>query len=71
LRPLRNWLIQPRFAAVTHVSTSISLIACLLMAVTGYLTFTDKTKVNRKRLHVPFKPNLTIAGEHLEQLRAR
>ncbi|RSH89397.1 hypothetical protein EHS25_002509 [Saitozyma podzolica] len=35
-----------RFAAVTHVSTSISLITCLLMAVTGYLTFTDKTQGN-------------------------
>jgi hypothetical protein len=38
-----------RFAAVTHVSTSISLIACLLMAVTGYLTFTDKTQVGKTR----------------------
>ncbi|KAK1925556.1 amino acid transporter [Papiliotrema laurentii] len=35
-----------RFNAVTHVSTSMSLICCLLMAVTGYVVFTDKTQGN-------------------------
>lgn len=38
-------LTRDRFYAVTHVSTSISLIACLLMAVTGFVVFTDKTQV--------------------------
>jgi len=35
-----------RFARVTHYSTSISLIACLVMALSGYLTFGDKTLGN-------------------------
>jgi sodium-coupled neutral amino acid transporter 11 len=35
-----------RFARVTHYSTSISLVACLLMALSGYLTFGDKTLGN-------------------------
>lgn len=35
-----------RFNAVTHASTGMSLICCLLMAVTGYLIFTDKTQGN-------------------------
>ncbi|KLT45533.1 hypothetical protein CC85DRAFT_136756 [Cutaneotrichosporon oleaginosum] len=35
-----------RFNAVTHTSTSLSLVCCLLMSVTGYLTFTDKTEGN-------------------------
>ncbi|EIW73705.1 hypothetical protein TREMEDRAFT_67510 [Tremella mesenterica DSM 1558] len=35
-----------RFYAVTHVSTGMSLIACLLMAVPAYLVFTDKTEGN-------------------------
>ena len=35
-----------RFNAVTHVSTSMSLVCCLLMAVTGYVVFTDKTQGN-------------------------
>lgn len=35
-----------RFNAVTHASTSMSLICCLLMSITGYLTFTDKTEGN-------------------------
>jgi len=33
-----------RFAAVTHFSTGISMIACMLMALSGYLVFTDKTE---------------------------
>jgi sodium-coupled neutral amino acid transporter 11 len=35
-----------RFSRVTHYSTSISLVACLLMALSGYLTFGDKTLGN-------------------------
>lgn len=35
-----------RFNAVTHASTGMSLICCLLMSVTGYLIFTDKTEGN-------------------------
>nr|ODN94981.1 solute carrier family 38 (sodium-coupled neutral amino acid transporter), member 11 [Cryptococcus depauperatus CBS 7855] len=35
-----------RFYFVTHISTSISLIACLLVAVSGYVVFTDKTEGN-------------------------
>ncbi|KAH9881404.1 hypothetical protein IAQ61_000128 [Plenodomus lingam] len=35
-----------RFARVTHYSTSISLVACLVMALSGYLTFGDKTMGN-------------------------
>ncbi|KAF2018029.1 hypothetical protein BU24DRAFT_389672 [Aaosphaeria arxii CBS 175.79] len=35
-----------RFARVTHYSTGISLIACLVMAFSGYLTFGSKTAGN-------------------------
>ncbi|CAO2658507.1 Nn.00g062300.m01.CDS01 [Neocucurbitaria sp. VM-36] len=35
-----------RFSRVTHYSTSISLVACLVMALSGYLTFGDKTMGN-------------------------
>lgn len=35
-----------RFARVTHYSTGISMLACLAMAVTGFLTFGDKTMGN-------------------------
>ncbi|ORY28481.1 transmembrane amino acid transporter protein-domain-containing protein [Naematelia encephala] len=35
-----------RFNAVTHASTGMSLLCCLLMAVTGFLVFTDKTQGN-------------------------
>ncbi|KAF1849661.1 uncharacterized protein K460DRAFT_372113 [Cucurbitaria berberidis CBS 394.84] len=35
-----------RFSRVTHYSTSISLVACLAMALSGYLTFGDKTLGN-------------------------
>ncbi|WWC88582.1 uncharacterized protein L201_003494 [Kwoniella dendrophila CBS 6074] len=35
-----------RFYVVTHISTGISLIACLLVAVSGYVVFTDKTEGN-------------------------
>ncbi|CAJ0759571.1 12731_t:CDS:2, partial [Entrophospora sp. SA101] len=33
-----------RFEAVTHLSTGISMLACMLMALFGYLVFTDKTQ---------------------------
>jgi len=35
-----------RFARVTHYSTSISMVACLAMAIAGFLTFGDKTQGN-------------------------
>src|ERR1700759_791134 len=35
-----------RFAAVTHWSTGISMIACLILALAGFLTFGDKTQGN-------------------------
>jgi len=35
-----------RFAKVTHWSTGISMIACLIMALAGYLTFGSKTDGN-------------------------
>ncbi|KAH7125652.1 transmembrane amino acid transporter protein-domain-containing protein [Dendryphion nanum] len=35
-----------RFSRVTHYSTSISLVACLVMALCGYLTFGSETKGN-------------------------
>ncbi len=35
-----------RFATVTHISTGISCVACMIMALTGYLTFSERTKGN-------------------------
>jgi solute carrier family 38 (sodium-coupled neutral amino acid transporter), member 11 len=35
-----------RFARVTHYSTGISMVACLIMALAGYLNFGDKTQGN-------------------------
>ncbi|KAH7356658.1 amino acid transporter-like protein [Rhexocercosporidium sp. MPI-PUGE-AT-0058] len=35
-----------RFARVTHYSTSISMVACLLMALAGFLTFGSLTQGN-------------------------
>ncbi|EKG10829.1 Amino acid transporter transmembrane [Macrophomina phaseolina MS6] len=35
-----------RFAKVTHFSTTISMVACMLMALAGYLTFGDMTQGN-------------------------
>lgn len=35
-----------RFAHVTHYSTIISMLACLVMALAGFLTFGDKTQGN-------------------------
>jgi solute carrier family 38 (sodium-coupled neutral amino acid transporter), member 11 len=35
-----------RFSRVTHYSTGISLVACLAMALSGYLTFGNKTLGN-------------------------
>lgn len=35
-----------RFSIVTHVSTSISLVACLVMAISGFLTFGSFTQGN-------------------------
>lgn len=35
-----------RFAKVTHYSTGISMLACMAMALAGYLSFGDKTQGN-------------------------
>ncbi|KAK0613856.1 transmembrane amino acid transporter protein-domain-containing protein [Immersiella caudata] len=35
-----------RFSKVTHYSTGISMVACLLVALAGFLTFGDKTMGN-------------------------
>ncbi|KAK4034204.1 transmembrane amino acid transporter protein-domain-containing protein [Parachaetomium inaequale] len=35
-----------RFSRVTHISTGVSMVACLLMALSGFLTFGDKTQGN-------------------------
>ena len=35
-----------RFAKVTHFSTSISMVACLAMALAGYLNFGSLTQGN-------------------------
>ncbi|CAN8103756.1 unnamed protein product [Discula destructiva] len=35
-----------RFSKVTHFSTGISMLACMLMALSGFLTFGDKTLGN-------------------------
>ncbi|KAF8200809.1 amino acid transporter [Pholiota molesta] len=35
-----------RFAKVTHVSTFISLVSCMTLAISAYVVFTDKTQGN-------------------------
>ncbi|GAA5897125.1 hypothetical protein JCM6882_001799 [Rhodosporidiobolus microsporus] len=35
-----------RFARVTHISTMLSIVACLCMSTSGFLVFTDKTAGN-------------------------
>ncbi|OZJ02862.1 hypothetical protein BZG36_04083 [Bifiguratus adelaidae] len=35
-----------RFATVTHLSMLISLLSCIIMALSGYLVFTDQTRAN-------------------------
>ena len=35
-----------RFATVTHVSTIASFVACSIMAISGYVVFTDRTQGN-------------------------
>ncbi len=35
-----------RFSRVTHYSTAVSMVACLLLALAGFLTFGDKTLGN-------------------------
>lgn len=31
---------------MTHISTAVSLVACVAMALSGFLVFTDKTQAN-------------------------
>ncbi|KAI0244037.1 hypothetical protein L0F63_003201, partial [Massospora cicadina] len=35
-----------RFAMVTHLSTGVSMFFCAIMAIAGYITFTDRTQGN-------------------------
>ena len=35
-----------RFARVTHYSMALSFVTCTILAVSGYLVFTDKTAGN-------------------------
>ncbi|KIL66200.1 hypothetical protein M378DRAFT_75428 [Amanita muscaria Koide BX008] len=35
-----------RFAKVTHISTFISLVSCLILAISAFLVFTNKTRGN-------------------------
>ncbi|KAJ9082940.1 hypothetical protein DSO57_1000237 [Entomophthora muscae] len=35
-----------RFAMITHLSTGVSMFFCAIMAIAGYITFTDKTQGN-------------------------
>ncbi|EJU04391.1 AAAP amino acid permease [Dacryopinax primogenitus] len=35
-----------RFDRVTHVATGVSIVACLVMGLSGFLTFTDRTQGN-------------------------
>jgi sodium-coupled neutral amino acid transporter 11 len=46
-----------RFAAVTHVSTFLSLVACCTLAISAFLVFTDKTQGN---ILNNFPPNDTL-----------
>jgi len=46
-----------RFATVTHVSTMVSLVACSIMAISGYVVFTDRTQGN---ILNNFSPNDTL-----------
>ncbi|KAF8210288.1 transmembrane amino acid transporter protein-domain-containing protein [Mycena galopus ATCC 62051] len=46
-----------RFAFVTHISTSLSLVACCTLAISGYVVFTDKTQGN---ILNNFSPNDTL-----------
>lgn len=70
-----------RFATVTHYSTGISMLACMAMALGGYLSFGDRTQgnvlnnfptdnvmVNIARLYVPmtrFPCFLTLSLTHV------
>jgi len=35
-----------RFDKVTHISTFVSLVACMTLAISGYSVFTNKTQGN-------------------------
>lgn len=47
-----------RFATVTHVSTIASLISCSIMAISGYVVFTDRTQGNILNNFSPVSLNL-------------
>src|SRR3984957_19028423 len=49
-----------RFATVTHVSTVVSLIACSIMAISGYVVFTDRTQGNILNNFSPVSPAPSI-----------
>ena len=45
-----------RFATVTHVSTVLSFVACFVMAISGYVVFTDKIQGNILNNFSPVSP---------------
>ena len=47
-----------RFATVTHVSTIASFVACSIMAISGYVVFTDRTQGNILNNFSPVSPIL-------------
>lgn len=65
-----------RFAKVTHFSTGVSMVACLVMALSGYLTFGSETQgnvlnnfpsdmimVNIARLYVNPLPHIPLSSQ--------
>ncbi len=48
-----------RFAKVTHVSTFISLVSCMTLAISAYIVFTDKTQGNILNNFPRVRPSLT------------
>ena len=50
-----------RFALVTHYSTSISMLACLTMALAGFLAFGSKTAGNVLNNFPPSNPLVNLA----------
>lgn len=50
-----------RFSAVTHVSTALSLVFCLLLGLAGFLVFTDKTQGNILNNFSPVSNAVTVS----------
>lgn len=48
---------------MTHVSTVLSLICCLIMSIAGYLSFTDKTEVSFRTASLGFCGLISVAWQ--------